>query len=75
MAKKKKKSEFLGVGCLIEAVGLVLLFLFPIGTIIGVILLVVGSRYSYKYVCSECGNKVEKTSKICPHCNVKFDEK
>ncbi len=73
MAIKKKKSEFIGVGCWIQLIGIVLLFLFPIGTIIGVALLVIGSRFSYKFICSECGNKVEKTSKICPHCGVKFE--
>lgn len=72
-AQKKTKSEFAGTGCVIQAIGLVLLFLFPIGTIVGIILLVYGSMKSVKRVCSRCGNTVESSSKICPHCKSVFN--
>ena len=31
VAKKKRHSEFIGAGCLVQAIGIVLLFFFPIG--------------------------------------------
>ncbi len=70
MAEKKRKTEFAGTGCLVQGVGLLLLFVWPIGTIIGLGLLIYGSFMSTKLICSNCGNQVVKTSKICPHCNV-----
>lgn len=73
MAKKKKKGEFAGVGCVIQFIGLCLLFVFPIGTIFGVALLAYGGMKSIKLICGECGNSVEKTSKLCPHCKATFD--
>jgi uncharacterized membrane protein len=72
MAKKKKTSEFAGAGCAIQAVGLVLLFMWPIGTLIGVVLFFVGSGMAIKIICSNCGNRVEKTSVLCPHCKEPF---
>lgn len=73
-AKKKHKSEFAGIGCVIQGLGLVLLFFFPIGTIIGAVLLLVGSTMSIKLICSSCGNIVEKTAKICPTCKSNFSK-
>ena len=68
MAYRKRKTEFAGPGCLVQAFGLLLLFFFPIGTVIGLILLVVGGAMSVKLICSNCGNRVEKTSTLCPTC-------
>ena len=68
-AKIKRKRKTSAVGILLELVGLILLFLFPIGTLIGIILLVVGGRQSLQLVCSECGNPVNsKDVKLCPVC-------
>ena len=58
-AKKKVKYEFAGIGALVQCAGFIALFIFPIGTIAGVILLVIGSNLSKKFLCSECGNIVE----------------
>lgn len=71
-ARKKRKGEFAGAGCLVQGVGLLLLFFFPIGTIVGVFLLLAGSLMSVKLICGNCGNKVEKESKICPACRADF---
>jgi rubrerythrin len=68
MAIKLKKSEFMGAGCMVQAVGLVLLFVWPIGTFIGIALLIYGGTMSGKFICSNCGNPVVKTSTLCPHC-------
>lgn len=73
VAAKRGKAELAGTGCLIQLIGLVLLFLFPVGTIVGIALLIYGSGKSIKIVCSACGNTVEKTSTICPHCNARFE--
>ena len=72
-AKRKRKSEMAGVGCLIQAIGLVLLFFFPIGTFIGVILLIYGSMKSVYWVCSNCGNRLaDKNVKMCPTCKARL---
>ena len=73
MAKIKRKGITAGPGCLVEVLGLVLLFFFPIGTLVGIVFLMVGSQMSLKLVCSECGNPIDnKSVKLCPVCKVNF---
>jgi rRNA maturation endonuclease Nob1 len=72
-AKIKTKSDFAGVGCLIQGIGIVCLFFFPVGTIIGVVLLLVGSMKSFYDVCSNCGQKLEsRRVKQCAGCGSSF---
>lgn len=73
MAKKENKSEFAGVGCFVQLIGLILFFFFPIGTIIGIALLILGGLKANKLICSNCGNPIEKTAKICPTCKESFE--
>jgi hypothetical protein len=69
----KTKGETAGAGCLVELVGLVLLFFFPIGTIIGLAIMVVGHSMSRYPVCSECGIRLTgRRVKICPACKAQF---
>lgn len=71
--RKKVKYEFAGVGALVQLIGFVAVwFYFPLGLIAGIALLIIGSAMSKKILCSECGNKVDKESKMCPHCKVEF---
>lgn len=73
MAKIKRKSEYAGVGCLVQVLGLVLLFSYPEGTLVGIVLLIVGSEMAVKLVCSECRNKIDnKKVKLCPVCKAEF---
>jgi len=74
ITRKKIKTEFAGSGCLIQGIGLILLFLFPIGTIIGIPLLIVGGISANKLVCKSCGNPVTKAAKICPTCKAQFQK-
>jgi NADH:ubiquinone oxidoreductase subunit K len=54
-------------------IGIFLLFVFPVGTAVGVGLIVVGWRMGKTHVCSECGNLVhDRAVKICPACKVSF---
>lgn len=73
-AKKKTKSEFAGVGALIQAVGIGLMFFwFPIGLFIGILFLLIGSSMAVYKICSNCGNKlVNKEVKVCPTCKASF---
>lgn len=69
-ARIKRKSEIAGAGCLVQGIGLLLLIFFPLGTVIGIVLLLVGSAMSVKWVCGHCGNRVEgKQVKLCPACH------
>lgn len=69
MAKKEKRVEFIGVSSLVQLAGLVLLFFFPIGTLIGIVLLIVGSQMAIKWQCSHCGSTLSnKRVRICPAC-------
>lgn len=71
MARVEKKYEFAGVGALIQAIGVVLLFIVPIGTVVGIALLIIGSVQSRRFVCSACKNRVpSKDVKVCPACRV-----
>jgi hypothetical protein len=76
VARKVKKSEFVGKGALVQAIGLGCCFLVvPFGIIVGIILLVIGGRMAFVWKCSHCGNKIDKDSRICPHpnCGARFD--
>ncbi|MCX7062836.1 MAG: hypothetical protein NTZ11_18365 [Gammaproteobacteria bacterium] len=73
MAHRKMKVEFAGTGCLVQGLGLLLLFVWPLGSVIGIALLLVGSSMAKKLICSACGNTVEKTSTMCPTCKVNLD--
>lgn len=68
-----RKGETFGGGCLVQLVGLVLLFFFPIGTIIGFAIMVCGHFMVYKLRCSICGAQIfGKHVKICPACRASF---
>ncbi len=70
---KVKTSEMAGLGCLIQALGLAMLFFIPIGTFLGIILLVYGGLKSRFLICSYCGNRIyDKWLKICPCCKTEF---
>ncbi len=82
-AKKKTVSSFLGSGCIIQGIGLLLLiaaFFFGLAfpllflpiMLVGIVLIIYGSRVAISLKCSACGNNVEKTSKICPTCKSHF---
>lgn len=69
MAKIIPKTEKAGAGCFVQAVGVAALFFFPVGTILGLILLAWGSQLSKKLICGNCGNRVDSRDvKICPVC-------
>lgn len=69
MAKITSKIEFAGAGCIVQGVGLLLLFWWPFGTIAGIALMIYGSIISKKYKCGSCGNRLDdQYVKICPTC-------
>jgi predicted RNA-binding Zn-ribbon protein involved in translation (DUF1610 family) len=73
----KSKTEFAGVGAAIQAVGLLSCFIaFPVGIIVGVMLIVIGARMAIRLFCSNCGNRVENREvKMCAVCHTTFAEK
>lgn len=83
MGKPTRKTEFAGVGCLIQGLGLVVAVLgFAVagvlggglGLIVGIVLFLVGSSKSSKWICPECRNSVAaKDVKVCPACRVRFE--
>jgi hypothetical protein len=67
------QTEWIGWGSLLQLIGVVLLFWFPIGTTLGVLLFVVGYVLSRKFVCSECGYIVlSRAAMVCPACGASF---
>lgn len=69
MAKRKRKTEFAGAGCLVQGLGLLVVWIWPIGTLIGVALLWMGSRMALYYICGGCGNRLtDKAATICAAC-------
>lgn len=80
MAQQIRKNEFAGKGAFVQFIGIVFLiggfFLGLRGLIIGGLLgigcLIAGSSMSKKLVCSNCGNRVEKLSRVCPTCRENF---
>lgn len=74
-AKIKYKAKTGGGGCLVALIGLVSLFFFPVGTVIGIVLILVGNYWASYYFCSNCGNEVKSDSKLCPSCNAKLKKR
>jgi len=79
MARIIKKNEVVGVGALVQLIGLLVLGfgIFVLGDFIitGAVMLgcmVAGARLSSKYLCPECRGKVDKKAKVCQHCAAKF---
>ena len=83
VTQKVKRSEFLGVGCIVQGLGLVialasllLFFIHPLLTVAGLIpaliVLHIGSKASQRHICGHCGNRVEHTSYVCPTCHCHF---
>jgi hypothetical protein len=69
----ERKGEFIGSGCLLQAIGLCVIWFFPIGTFIGLALLIGGSVASRKWICSECGTILSsRRVKLCPACHSRF---
>lgn len=67
MSKTKKVERSMALqllGVLVFLVGLFLLFIFPIGTIFGLILMIVAARMGYSkkkiWKCSNCGHFFER---------------
>ena len=81
-AKLKRKSEFVGEGCVWQGVGLLApvvgYYLLGVagvvfGGIVLVALLIVGSQKSAKWVCGNCHNPVaSKAVTVCPVCKAKL---
>jgi capsular polysaccharide biosynthesis protein len=71
-ATKKKKGEFIGVGCAIQALGIACFFIPLVGWILGVILLLLGGRMALKVLCSHCGNPTTREARICTTCGAHF---
>jgi hypothetical protein len=73
-----RKGEFIGVGCFVQGIGLLLPYLFYValgvaGALVGIIvclgLLVLGGRMSTKWLCGACKNPIANGSvEICPTC-------
>ncbi len=60
------------VYALIQLLGFFMLFIFPIGTIIGIMLLVWGG-IQYRAVgkqveCPKCKEKIKENAELCKHC-------
>ena len=83
VAQKERKSEFAGVGCVIQGTGLIAPFVLgallgPFGVVIGLVLLLVlfflGSAKATKWICGNCKNPIaSKEVTICAACRARFE--
>ena len=72
----KSKIEFFGWGGFVQLLGICVLWWFPLGTVIGIILFGVGHVLSKKTLCSRCGTIIaNKDAKLCPMCQCSFSER
>ncbi len=75
--KKEIAKDKIGFGCLLELLGIALIiftFFTVIGPIAGFIILLYGFSIARqkRYVCRNCGNELNKESKLCPACGAKY---
>lgn len=72
-ARVQRASEFAGIGCAIQGLGLLTILIgiwSPILWLVGILLLLVGSAKSIHYVCGHCRNRLDsKRVTICPACH------
>jgi hypothetical protein len=69
VAKIITKYDSAGTGCFVQAIGLIALFFFPVGTVIGLLMIGWGSYLSKRLLCGNCKNKVDsKEVRMCPVC-------
>lgn len=83
VARREKRSEVAGVGCVIQGLGILAPFvlgalLSAFGVLIGLILLVVlffvGSAKSRRWVCSNCKNPIaSKEVTVCGACQARLE--
>jgi rubrerythrin len=78
-ARKRRKSEFLGKGALVQLLAIALFFVVApfagglVAFILALILFVIGSSMSSSWICGACGNKLsDKNVKVCPTCRSTF---
>jgi predicted amidophosphoribosyltransferase len=67
IGRRNRLRETSPGGIAIEVFGL-LLCLTIVGAIIGIPLMIAGANMATSYRCSECGNRIERQSRICPTC-------
>ena len=68
IARITYKARTGGGGCLIALIGLACLFYFPLGTLVGILLILIGNYWASYYACGHCGNEVKSDAKLCPSC-------
>jgi serine/threonine protein kinase len=74
-ATKKRKGEYFGVECVMQAIGLVCCLYVPlIGIPLGLVLLMIGGRMALKLVCSNCRHTTTEAVKICADCGAHFEK-
>jgi DNA-directed RNA polymerase subunit RPC12/RpoP len=81
-AKIVKKTEMVGAGAAVQAVGVLIFlaaFLPGLGGlsvpvfVVGLVLVIIGGRMAVRLLCSDCGTKLSaKTVKVCPACHARF---
>jgi hypothetical protein len=78
-ATKRRKSEFLGKGALVQLLAIGLFFVLTpfagwlVAFILAFILFVIGSSMSSSWICGACSNKLsDKNVKVCPTCRSTF---
>lgn len=76
--QKKQYGELLGEGCLVQGIAIVVFLVLScggmwiIGLLLGLVLLLIGSRLAVKTKCTTCGSVVSKEAVICHACNRTF---
>ena len=76
-SKKAVSKDKIGIGCLLEAIGIFVFFItfFTIvGPLVGLALFACGYAIARqkRYVCRNCGNELAPESKICPACSAVY---
>ncbi len=75
-AEVRTSRWYLTGGLIIGFAGLVLLGIAPLAgllfLVLGLSMIIAGSRLSQRWRCSSCGNRVDRHARLCPTCRAQF---
>lgn len=74
-AKRTTNWEFQTLGCVVQLVGVALLFVFPFGTIVGAFMVLLGNGFGPRSRCGACRSLLpSREAVVCAACGAELTD-